>query len=187
MTAGTAIGAAEIEAAARALGLANRPVCVHVSLRSFGWLASGPATIIDGLVGAGCTVLAATMAPNLFMNRDPLTSMTGAPYGYVGGDPLNGADPSGLCTLGLFGKDRELVSTLHEAATHPIASWEAGRPDYFVINPSYCVTATSCWGPERHLHSGWTLLLRVRDWDRPARWSVCGSRGLGQRPSAQCL
>ncbi|MFZ6002342.1 MAG: AAC(3) family N-acetyltransferase [Actinomycetota bacterium] len=71
MTAGAAIEAHEIdasgiEAAARALGLTDRAVCVHASLRSFGSLANGPATIIDGLLAAGCTVLAATMAPELF-------------------------------------------------------------------------------------------------------------------------
>lgn len=60
------IEAADIESAARELRLVNWPVCVHVSLRSFGSLADGPATIIDGLLAAGCTVLAATMAPDLF-------------------------------------------------------------------------------------------------------------------------
>jgi RHS repeat-associated protein len=31
-----------------------------------------------------------------FMSRDPLTPLTEAPYNYVGDDPLNGSDPSGL-------------------------------------------------------------------------------------------
>lgn len=31
------------------------------------------------------------------VSRDPLASMTGEPYGYVGDNPVNGADPSGLC------------------------------------------------------------------------------------------
>jgi aminoglycoside 3-N-acetyltransferase len=61
-----AIEAADIERALRELDLAGRPVAVHVSLRSFGRLADGPATIVDGMLAAGCTVLAATMAPDLF-------------------------------------------------------------------------------------------------------------------------
>jgi RHS repeat-associated protein len=34
-----------------------------------------------------------------FLSRDPLAVLTGSPYGYVGGDPLNGSDPSGLAPL----------------------------------------------------------------------------------------
>lgn len=32
-----------------------------------------------------------------FLTRDPLAAMTQAPYGYAGNNPLNGADPLGLC------------------------------------------------------------------------------------------
>jgi RHS repeat-associated protein len=39
-----------------------------------------------------------------FLTRDPLEAMTGSPYGYVDGDPLDGSDPSGLfCLLGHSG------------------------------------------------------------------------------------
>jgi RHS repeat-associated protein len=37
-------------------------------------------------------------ATGQFLNRDPLEAVTREPYGYVGGNPLNGTDP-----LGLFG------------------------------------------------------------------------------------
>lgn len=66
------VATADIERAIEGLGLAGRPVAVHVSLRSFGRLADGPSTIIDGMLGAGCTVLAATMAPGLFGIPAPL-------------------------------------------------------------------------------------------------------------------
>ena len=38
-----------------------------------------------------------------FLTRDPLSAVTRSPYGYVGGDPLDKADPSGLVTVGLCG------------------------------------------------------------------------------------
>jgi aminoglycoside N3'-acetyltransferase len=60
------IDSADIEAAVHRVGLTGLPVEVHVSLRSFGGLAEGPSTIVEGLLAAGCTVLAATMAPRLF-------------------------------------------------------------------------------------------------------------------------
>ena len=37
------------------------------------------------------------LATGQFISRDPLTAMTGAPYSYAGGNPLNETDPSGLC------------------------------------------------------------------------------------------
>jgi RHS repeat-associated protein len=40
-------------------------------------------------------------ATGQFMSRDPLAAATGDPYGYAGGDPLNGTDPSGLLCLTL--------------------------------------------------------------------------------------
>src|SRR4051794_1752782 len=42
------------------LGLAGRPVCVHASLRSFGGLAAGADTVIDGVLRAGATLLVPT-------------------------------------------------------------------------------------------------------------------------------
>src|SRR5438270_13516016 len=32
-----------------------------------------------------------------FLSRDPAVAATRSPYGYVGGNPLNATDPSGLC------------------------------------------------------------------------------------------
>jgi aminoglycoside N3'-acetyltransferase len=47
----------EIFAATQALGLAGQPLCVHASLRSFGWVEGGAQAVVDGLLDAGCTVL----------------------------------------------------------------------------------------------------------------------------------
>jgi len=38
-------------------------------------------------------------ATGQFLSRDPMVAMTGSPYGYVDGDPLNGTDPLGLFSL----------------------------------------------------------------------------------------
>src|SRR5256885_3985478 len=62
----TVVGVREVEGALRKLGIEKRPIEVHVSVRSFGGLEDGPATIVDGVLAAGSTVLAATMAPDLY-------------------------------------------------------------------------------------------------------------------------
>ena len=57
----TAIGQA-----AERLGLAGRAICLHASLRSFPTLARGPATLIDGLLSTGATVMVAAMGGQAF-------------------------------------------------------------------------------------------------------------------------
>jgi len=37
-----------------------------------------------------------------FLTRDPLVALTGSAYGYVGDNPLNGTDPTGLNDCGIF-------------------------------------------------------------------------------------
>jgi aminoglycoside 3-N-acetyltransferase len=51
---------AQIQQGIRALELSGRPLCVHSSLRSFGWLQDGAATIIDGVLSEGCTLMVPT-------------------------------------------------------------------------------------------------------------------------------
>jgi aminoglycoside 3-N-acetyltransferase len=48
-----------------ALGIAGKPLCIHVSLRSFG-RGVGPADVIDGVLSTGSTVLIPTMAGETF-------------------------------------------------------------------------------------------------------------------------
>ncbi len=42
------------------LGLATLPVCLHSSLRSFGWVEGGADTIVDAFLDAGCTLVVPT-------------------------------------------------------------------------------------------------------------------------------
>lgn len=47
----------DIRCAVQELGLSNQPVCIHSSLRSFGWVEGGPETVIQGFLDEGCTVM----------------------------------------------------------------------------------------------------------------------------------
>ena len=56
----------DVCAAVHALSLSGRPLCVHASLRSFGWVEGGAPTIIAGLLEAGCTLLVPTFSWETF-------------------------------------------------------------------------------------------------------------------------
>ena len=56
----------DVYAAAHTLGLSGRPLCVHASLRSFGWVTGGAPTVIAGLLEAGCTLLVPTFSGETF-------------------------------------------------------------------------------------------------------------------------
>lgn len=47
----------DIRQAVRVIGLSGNPLCVHASLRSFGHVEGGAATVVDGLLEEGCTVM----------------------------------------------------------------------------------------------------------------------------------
>ena len=50
----------EIQNAVRALRLTGHALCVHASLRSFGWVEGGGQTVVDALLTEGCAVLTPT-------------------------------------------------------------------------------------------------------------------------------
>jgi aminoglycoside 3-N-acetyltransferase len=52
----------QISEAVRELGLSGRPLCVHSSLRSFGWVEGGPDAVIDALLSERCSVMVPTMS-----------------------------------------------------------------------------------------------------------------------------
>jgi aminoglycoside N3'-acetyltransferase len=58
-----------VTAAVRHLGLSGRPVCVHASLRSFGRVEGGAATVVDGLLTEGCTVVVPSFSWRAFAVR----------------------------------------------------------------------------------------------------------------------
>lgn len=128
-------GTAEIVEAMTRLGAAGRPVCVHASLRSFGGLAAGPDTVIDGVLEAGATLLVPTssfrtcMAPRpAGVSRRPFNAeddgsvpdaMPAIPYSRHGTfiDPAMGALPA-----------RVLHRPGHLRGDHPLSSFTALGP-----------------------------------------------------------
>lgn len=52
-----AVTQADLAAAVARAGLAGRCVCIHASLRSFGRVASGAASVVDAFLAQGCTLL----------------------------------------------------------------------------------------------------------------------------------
>jgi aminoglycoside 3-N-acetyltransferase len=58
-----------VKAAAGHLGLSGRAVCVHSSLRSFGRVEGGAATVVGGLLFEGCTVVVPTFSWRAFAVR----------------------------------------------------------------------------------------------------------------------
>src|SRR5215472_15667287 len=66
--------------AARQLGINGKPVCVHISLRSFPKLEKEAETLIEGLLDAGVTVMVATMANHAFSIPAPPSSCAVTPF-----------------------------------------------------------------------------------------------------------
>ncbi|HEU4558709.1 MAG TPA: AAC(3) family N-acetyltransferase, partial [Longimicrobium sp.] len=66
MTHPNGITEAEIRETIRALGLAGRAICVHSSLRSFGWVEGGAGAVVDAFLAEGCTLLVPTFSGAAF-------------------------------------------------------------------------------------------------------------------------
>ena len=115
------IGAPDVEGAFRELGLAGRPIEVHVSLRSFGDLDDGPATILEGILAAGSTVLATTMAPGVFGVPAPLDDRP----------PRNGIDYAVLDVL----RKQSGGPEVFDPSRNEVATWLGGFSAYVAARP----------------------------------------------------
>jgi aminoglycoside N3'-acetyltransferase len=51
-----------IRKAIRSMNLSVKPVCIHASLRSFGWVKGGPLAVVEGFLAEGCTVVVPTFS-----------------------------------------------------------------------------------------------------------------------------
>jgi aminoglycoside 3-N-acetyltransferase len=160
----------QVAAAARQLGLAEAPVCLHASLRSFPALAEGPATLIDGLLDTGATVMVATMADQAFEIPAP-------PEDRPARNGMNYAFNDRLAWPGLtdvYDHTRTEVDTWLGATS----AYVAARPDrvrcqlppgtFAAVGPMAPVligaeVASDTFGPLRALasRSGWVLMAGV--------------------------
>lgn len=61
----------DIQRAVRELALSDKALCVHSSLRSFGWVDGGAQSVINGLLAEGCTVMAPTFTIFLHSTAPP--------------------------------------------------------------------------------------------------------------------
>lgn len=66
------VSEADVATAAEKLGIAGAAICLHAALRSFPRLVDGPATLVEGLLSTGSTVMVATMANEAFEIPPPL-------------------------------------------------------------------------------------------------------------------
>ena len=53
----------DIREAVRDLSLSGHPLCIHSSLRSFGWVDGGALAVVYGLLAEGCTIIDGMMRP----------------------------------------------------------------------------------------------------------------------------
>jgi len=56
------VTAADITAVINALNLSHKPICLHASLRSFGWVVGGAETVVQAFLSCGCTILGPTFS-----------------------------------------------------------------------------------------------------------------------------
>src|SRR3954469_24609161 len=61
----------DMQAALRSLGVAGSPVCVHASLRSFGYAAGGARALSDTFLHAGCTLLVPSFSWSFAVSPPP--------------------------------------------------------------------------------------------------------------------
>lgn len=126
----------------QALGLANQALCVHSSLRSFGWVEGGAQAIVDALLLAGCTVLVPTFSDEFGV--PPLPTMhrlqNGSDYEWV----MNKAWPgvgkiytpaSNAIELSEMGAISAAVLQMpgRWRGNHPLCSFSAVGPDAMVL------------------------------------------------------
>lgn len=67
-----AVTAQEIQQAIQHLGLSGRALCLHSSLRSFGWVEGGASAVLQGFLAEMCTVLVPTFSWEAFSVPAPV-------------------------------------------------------------------------------------------------------------------
>lgn len=105
-------------AAINQLDLTGQVVCIHASLRSFGQVAGGAASVVQAFLDAGCTVLVPTFSYTYAIAPSPglRPARNGWDYGYTGGPPVQNA---GIFTPAAQEIDAEMGAIAAAALQHP--------------------------------------------------------------------
>jgi aminoglycoside N3'-acetyltransferase len=85
----------DISAGIRSLGLSGLCVCVHSSLRSFGWVEGGARAVVDGIVAEGCTLLVPTFSQAYFVPPPVVPALRPARNGWDYDYPARAGDAAG--------------------------------------------------------------------------------------------
>ena len=126
----------DIRKAIQNLNLSNKPVCIHASLRSFGWVKGGPLVVVDGFLAQGCTVVVPTFSYDLAVPPpvDMRLSQNGYDYAAVE-EPAPGSRR--IYTPKSTAFSREYMGTIpaavlamprHVRGNHPLNSFAAVGP-----------------------------------------------------------
>src|SRR5690349_2733677 len=65
-------------------------------------------------------------ATGQFLSRDPLVALTASAYGYVGGNPLNGTDPTGLLCVTFLDSNCQSFAQQHAKGAQQVANVAGG-------------------------------------------------------------
>jgi RHS repeat-associated protein len=110
-----------------------------------------------------------------FLTRDPMVTTTRSPYGYVLGNPLNAADPSGLDNCGLFAFFCDAVATAAQAV--------ADRLPNCTVFDGNCApvikSAEVCVGGAIYGGMGITGSVCIGEANGYQQWGMTGTAGYG--------
>jgi RHS repeat-associated protein len=129
-------------------------------------------------------------ATGQFLTYDPLAPLTGAPYGYAGGNPLNAGDPSGLawsqffawvCSHGMYSRCGDYLTfgfSVGEGIGLEVTV-TLTRDGGIFVSRGVCLL---CFGVQPVIHAGWLdqPIIRCGDTDRfVSGWGVNAGGGYG--------
>ena len=130
------VTATDIHLAVRAVRLSGQVLCVHASLRSFGWVVGGARTVVDALLAEGCTVLVPTFSSVAYeVWPDPPDRIEG---NGLGPHPPAGGPPGARCPYSPAAEDVDphmgavaaavLATPGRVRGDHPVNSFSAVGP-----------------------------------------------------------
>jgi aminoglycoside 3-N-acetyltransferase len=118
----TNVTVSDLQHGIRDLDLAGALLCIHVSLRSFGWVEGGPASLVDGLLAEGCTVMVPTFANEDYAIPPPF-------------DDRPARNAIDYAEKDATGRDWPGVKRIYSSAAREVDSWMERTPAYVASLP----------------------------------------------------